>query len=281
MGRFDRQIRKLVPSTALLSRSPGYGLMSRLSDLVMRPAWRVFTRQPLPPLRYIVRTGVGNAVFFPHYYYLTAGAGFWMHVFAQGYASLQSTLVDVGSGVGKTALALRDYAYNGTRFGGRYVGFDVDPEMVAWCRRSFPADHFRFERVDAKSTVYNPDGSVDLPPLDVPDGTADLVFSHSLFSHLLEDDVRHYLREARRMLRPGGRTMMTFFCLEDLEALDLLGGRWTFRHPVGPALVENAKYPESAVAYRRDWMLQAAADAGFSSAEVALPYVQSTLLCVR
>ena len=73
--------------------------------------------------------------------------------------------------------------------------------------------------------------------------------------------------------------LMTFFCLEDLDRLGLMEGRWTFRHRVGPARVENERYPEGAVAYGRDWMIEAARAAGFAEADVRLPSYQSTIAC--
>ncbi|MFN2634927.1 MAG: class I SAM-dependent methyltransferase [Thermoanaerobaculia bacterium] len=279
MKALDRRIRKIVPSTAVLSRSKAFHALSLLSDAILRPLWRLSTRQPLPPVRLLVRTGVGNSLLFPHYYYLTASSAIWLHFFSQGYANLESDVVDIGCGVGKSAVALRDFQYMGTRFEGSYHGFDVDPEMVAWCRAHFPPDRFRFTRVDARSTVYNPGGTVEAQRLDRPDASADLVFSQSLFSHLLENDIRQTLAESRRILRPGGVMLMTFFCMDDLRALDLLGGRWSFSHGIGPAFVENRSYPESAVAYARDWMLAAANAAGFREARVILPSYQSTLEC--
>jgi SAM-dependent methyltransferase len=254
-------------------------MVSWIPDLFARAVLRLFTPQPVPPLSLIVRTGVGNSILFPHYYYLTESAPSWMYFFANRYAGLDSIIVDIGSGVGRSAVGLRDGGYMGEPFRGRYLGFDVDPEMVAWCRAHFPADRFSFTRVDMASTVYNPAGSATRPRLECPDGTADLVFSQSLFSHLLEADLRHYLAESQRMLKPGGWMLMTFFCLEDLERLGLLDGRWTFRHPVGPARVENPRYPESAVAYSRSWMIEAARSVGFSEADVILPSHQSTIAC--
>jgi SAM-dependent methyltransferase len=275
----NRQVRRWIPSTALLSRGLLFRAISWLPDFFARAVLGRLTRQPLPPLPLIVRTGVGNSILFPHYYYLTASAPIWMYFFANRYAGLDSTIVDIGSGVGKSAVGLRDSNYMGESFRGRYLGFDVDPEMVAWCSAHFPADRFTFTRVDAASTVYNPAGSASRPGLKCPDGTADLVFSQSLFSHLLEDDLRHYLAESHRMLKPGGWMLMTFFCLDDLKRLDFMEGRWTFSHTVGAARVENPRYPESAVAYTGAWMIEAARSAGFAEADVILPNYQSTIAC--
>ena len=57
--------------------------------------------------------------------------------------------------------------------------------------------------------------------------------SQSLLSHLLERELEAYVKESARVLRTGGIMAMTFFCMEDLRALKLLGGRWTFAHQQG------------------------------------------------
>ena len=196
MERLNRRVRRWVPSTAVLSRSWLFRLTSWLPDLIARTILHLFTDQPLPPLRLIVRTGVGNSILFPHYYYLTASTPLWMWMFSDRYACLDSTVVDIGSGVGKSAVSLRDGDYLGQHFRGQYLGFDVDPEMIAWCQTHFPVDRFTFTHVDVASTVYNPAGTTSHPHFECPNNTADLVFSQSLFSHLLEEDIRHYLRKA-------------------------------------------------------------------------------------
>lgn len=282
MVKLDRILRKIAPSTALLSRSGLFAPILAGSDFLGRGLLRAFTDQKTPPLKYIVRTGAANTILLPHLYYLGASYSLWMYFFSRGLASLESDVVDIGSGVGKSAVALRDIAYHGIRFEGTYHGFDVDPEMVRWCVDNFPRDRFRFTCLDMRSSVYNPEGSADSrPPLDRVDASADLVFSQSLFSHLLEEDIRHYLRESYRVLRTGGTMSMTFFCVDDLQSLGLLGGRWTFKHRLGAARVENRKYPESAVAYPKEWMTDAARDAGFGSVSVILPGYQSTLECIK
>jgi hypothetical protein len=76
------------------------------------------------------------------------------------------------------------------------------------------------------------------------------------------------------VLKAGGRAAFTFFCLEDLDALGLLGRRWTFAHNLGAAAVENLRHPESAVAYARAWIEEAAKQAGFAACE-SRPGVQT------
>jgi len=277
-----RWLRRLVPSTAVLSRSALFYPFSVINDWTVGAACRIITKRRPPPMRYISRTGC-NDVLSPYFYYLTKGANFWLYAFAQGWANLDSRIVDVGSGCGKTAVTLRDFDYMGERFRGQYYGFDVDAGMVRWCQKNFSPEHFSFRTVPMFSAVYNPGGpsgaTVDLNGCE--DGTIDLVLSQSLFSHLLESDVRGYVKEAARMLRPSGIMAMTFFCMDDLRALNLLGGRWTFAQRRDAAYIENERYPEAAVAYDRQWMEQLCRDAGFGRVETILPAYQSTIFCVK
>ena len=174
------------------------------------------------------------------------------------------------------------------------AGMRSNEAMIRWCQQNFDPRHFSFRRIDRYSAVYNPaprlaskGGTRTRGPSDsarlegCEDGSIDLVFSQSLFSHLLERDVRAYIEESQRVLRAGGIMAMTFFCMEDLRALNLLGGRWTFAHRREAAYLENEHYPEAAVAYDKAWMEQVCRNAGFSRVETILPAYQSTILCVK
>jgi SAM-dependent methyltransferase len=78
---------------------------------------------------------------------------------------------------------------------GRLWGIDVNPEMIALCRRLDPWS--RFEVVDTAG------------PTAFADGTFDLVYAFSVFSHLSEDMHRRWLQEIRRILKPGGLFLAT------------------------------------------------------------------------
>ncbi len=277
-----RWLRRLVPSTAVLSRSALFYPFSVINDWTVGTASRIISKRRFPPMRYISRTGC-NDILSPYFFYLTKGVNFWLYAFAQGWANLDSRIVDLGSGCGKTAVALRDFEYMGERFRGQYYGFDVDAGMVRWCRQNFDPEHFTFRAVDMFSAVYNPEAASGAHAHleGCEDNAIDLVISQSLFSHLLESDVRAYVRESARVLRPGGIMAMTFFCMDDLRAQNLLGGRWTFEHRREAAYVENERYPEAAVAYDKCWMEQVCREAGFSKVETRLPSFQSTIFCVK
>ncbi len=96
------------------------------------------------------------------------------------------TAVEIGCGLGRVCLALRD------RFE-HVIGFDIAAEMLERAR-SLVDD----ERVDLRLT----DGA-SLP--GVADASVDLVVTFTVFQHIPDVDViRGYVAEAGRVLRPGG-----------------------------------------------------------------------------
>lgn len=227
-----------------------------------------------PPNRFRIRIGVGNRIFFNQAAFIQYGYGTWM-MLMKHFGTLSDHVVDIGSGCGRTAYAVKDNPF----FTGHYTGIDVDLEMITWCQQHFPADQFTFVHADIYSSVYNPSGSKELYRVPLEDESADLVFSQSLFTHLLEDDLRNYVAESYRVLRSGKLMAMSVFCIEDMQDASLLGDRWTFTHRVRNAFVESPKYPEAAVAYTRDFLVRTAREAGFADCEVHATVPQSGLIC--
>jgi ubiquinone/menaquinone biosynthesis C-methylase UbiE len=302
----DRTIRRLVPAVPVLSRVRALMIPLDLIDRVVNLPYREF--RALPPNRMRIRVGVGNRLLFNAAQFRTMPIAFWIDALERGVVRLDSHIVDLGCGCGRFALTLRDLAFHDRAFAGHYLGVDVDEEMLRWCRDHFPADRFTFHRVDTYSRTYNPAGNptghangAPLPngmpalpdhtllepkpargapgPLRLPlhDATQDFVFAQSLFSHLLEPDFVTYLRESCRVLRPGGWMQLSVFCLEHADQSP--GSRWSFSHAVGPARVENLRYPEAAVAYPLAWLESTCRACGFSGVEVMPSSVQTMLVC--
>jgi len=269
-----RLLRRLIPSIPVLTRSR---LLFLPLDLLDAALARIFPElRGLPPARLRIRTGVRSKFVFNQVWFRYSHRSFWEDAFAAGWVEPDSSILDIGSGSGRAAVALREYGKEAGRYRGTYTGVDVDREMVEWCQGAYPKN-FRFIALDAHSRVYNPKGSSGPTVLPVEDASQDFVFALSLFTHLLEQDLTSYLAEAQRVLRPGGRLLATVFCLESLE----LGGRWTFEHPRGAARLESERYPEAAVAYERDWLLDQCRAAGLREPAIRAKKSQSVLTAVR
>jgi SAM-dependent methyltransferase len=103
----------------------------------------------------------------------------------------QRTILDFGCGPGRLAACIRDLHPRALLY-----GCDIDPEAIAWARASLH-DVGRFIVSGAE------------PPLPFDDGSFDLVYAISVFTHLPEDLQHAWLAELRRVLKPGGILLTT------------------------------------------------------------------------
>ena len=105
------------------------------------------------------------------------------------------TLVDIGTGRGELlALAMQSGA-------ARAIGLEYSEAAVALAHRTLAA-----QRVDGAQVLL-----ADARAIPLDDGTADLVTLLDVVEHLSPDELARALREARRILRPGGRVVVHTF----------------------------------------------------------------------
>ena len=77
----------------------------------------------------------------------------------------------------------------------RIYGNDIDQDAIAWVRENLP--WIETSRTDG------------MPPLPYADGSFDLVYNHSVMTHLNSAYQDAWLAELRRVLRPGGILTLT------------------------------------------------------------------------
>ena len=180
------------------------------------------------------------------------GRGLFDLLVTHGKLSPHSAVLDVGCGLGKTAIHFATFLQSP----GFYEGFDVEKPSIAWCIRAigsrFPL--IRFRHIDLYSGLYNRSGT-DASILAFPyeSATFDMVFLASVFTHMFDAQVQNYLREISRVLKPGGRCIATYYLLNDQKRAGIASNTaaFTFAHPYKGSYVEHLDPPEAAVAHEQ------------------------------
>lgn len=111
----------------------------------------------------------------------------YLPVLLNGAAVSDSRVLEIGCGVGRMTRWFAEEF-------GEVHALDVSPEMIAQAR---------VRLAGYRNLTLHTGTGVDLEPL--PDGYFDLVFSYIVFQHIPSAAViRSYVREAARVLKPGG-----------------------------------------------------------------------------
>jgi SAM-dependent methyltransferase len=145
---------------------------------------RAIDGPPLPPRRLMVRVaGTADADWF-----LRSGRAAYDAIAAQVPLDEVGAVLDFGCGCGRVLRYWRGHP-------GSIAGSDRDRRAVEWCRRNIS-----FAGVSRNGLA---------PPLGYADESFDLVYALSVFTHLTEELQDAWRDELHRVLRPGGRLLLT------------------------------------------------------------------------
>ena len=139
---------------------------------------------PLPPRRLMVRVA------------MTADAEWFLRSGRAGYDAIAAhvdldgvgSVLDFGCGCGRVTRYFHD-------FEGEVAGSDLSGEAIEWCRDNLAFGTFVTNKL--------------APPFVFDDDSFDLVYALSVFTHLTADLQLAWRDELRRVLRPGGRLLIT------------------------------------------------------------------------
>jgi SAM-dependent methyltransferase len=99
-------------------------------------------------------------------------------------------ILDFGCGCGRTLIW-----FGKNPNSAHFYGTDIDAKAISWCRENLPFCTF---------SINN-----DLPPLEYASNSFDLIYSISVFTHLIEEYQFKWLSELKRIIKPDGIALIT------------------------------------------------------------------------
>lgn len=186
--RARRWVRRMMERTGLIG--PYYRWLERRS--VRGVVETVDDGRPMPPPELVVLVSGPSSIWFSERG--RADAEMFRALAARHGADIAAGLdvLDFGCGAGRIA---RWLAPEVIAAGGTFQGSDLNPRLSGWCAANLPGSY----------------GSNGLqPPLARGDAGLDLVYAHSVLTHLTEPTATAWLAEIARVLRPGGLALLTF-----------------------------------------------------------------------
>lgn len=225
-------------------------MLRRLKQIVPLPlrtrlkwlgyTWQdVTSRRPEPRVPPKRKTFIGGGDF------IAVGDAFFGTLKRHGLTADMDVL-DVGCGQGRMARPMTEFLK------GCYEGFDIDKSGIEWCRAQYKnAPNFTFHHADVFNARYNKTGNVTAKDFRFPfeDNSFDRVFLTSVFTHMFKDDVANYLSEIARVLKPGGKCLVTWFLLDEISRQSQ-HPVMQFKHDVDTVSMTTVKSnPEAAIAF--------------------------------
>jgi ubiquinone/menaquinone biosynthesis C-methylase UbiE len=168
------------------------------------------------------------------------------------YADLKEshTVLDIGCGIGRAAVALTQYL----SAEGKYEGFDVVEKGIIWCKKHITNDYpnFNFRYIPLNNDLYHfTDDKAENFVFPYEDNSFDTIFLFSVFTHMQPLEVQNYFNEIQRVLKPDGKCLGTFFLYDDknVEAISNKQNKINFPYERENFRLMNEKVPSANIAF--------------------------------
>lgn len=161
------------------------------------------------------------------------------------------SVLDIGSGMGRSAIPLTAYLNEK----GRYEGFDVVKRGVAWCKKNITRHYpnFNFTFIPLNNDLYRSNGNASENfRFPYPDGSFDLIIVNSVFTHMVADEVANYFKEMARVMKVGGVAYTTFFLYDENSISFPSDFKFPFQY--GHYRLMDDKVKSANVAFRKDYL---------------------------
>lgn len=152
-------------------------------------------------------------------------------------------VLEVGVGVGRLAGQMAQSCKG-------FTGMDISKQMIKLARK-------RLSGIPNVRLVHHPKSDLSL----FPDQSFDRIYFQIVLIHLDREDAFHYLRESRRVLKPGGRAWFQFYNLLHPE------GFKEFRYAVELSVKLGGKLRGRVQLYTSDEVRKFVNEAGFRIVE--------------
>lgn len=160
-------------------------------------------------------------------------------------------ILDIGCGIGRLAIPMTKYLSDK----GVYEGFDIVKMGIDWCTAKISSRYpnFHFLHIDLKNDLYNLKTSNEAKDFEFPyqHNYFDSIVLTSVFTHMMPNDVKHYLKQISLVMKDGGYCLATFFVIND-EVLDAIKNKkvyFSFDHKYDGYYLLDDKVKEANIAY--------------------------------
>ena len=143
----------------------------------------------------------------------------WAHVIGIFQSLIYQTLdkktdnhiLDIGCGKGLIGIAAEPFVLDT----GLYTGLDVMEREIDFCMNHYVIPNYKFIHHKVANPRYAQSQNTELTKWPLDDESQDMVTALSVWTHLNERDSIFYFKEIYRVLKKGGKAIVTFFYLDE------------------------------------------------------------------
>ena len=162
----------------------------------------------------------------------------------------------MGSGYGRLVAGI--LVDIGGEFRGNYTGMDILKRHVVWCDSSyhrFYPGKVNFIHMDVHNSRYNPTGTTKPTEYKIPAQPSSYTFVSlfSVFTHMHEEEILHYLLEFKRVLKPGGKVVATVFLYNQERLKRVIDTGYGALEYNDHTRIKDRKDPLFAIVFEETW----------------------------